>query len=170
MGQRTAPEMPERIFRAAHDTCKPELTQTPSLPRLLVSFQHLSLSPFSVLSHRIGHLGFRTGRPARGEEKQQEEEEEEEVRTQRDQEPGAEAGMRQVFFVCVCASRVCKCAHVCSVLCASRLSAPSMRPLSLGLVVVSVALPGCSALFSPAVAGARPLCLGALATALGLLL
>lgn len=48
----------------------------------------------------------------------------------------------------MCVSRVCKCAHVCSVLCASRLSAPSMRPLLLGLVVVSVALPGCSTLFS----------------------
>ena len=82
------------------------------------------------------------------------------MRTEREQEPGAEAGMRQVFSVRVVRVCVFKCAHVCCVLCASRLSAPSMRLLLLGLVVVvvSVALPGCSAPFSPAVADARPLC------------
>lgn len=44
-----------------------------------------------------------------------------------------------------------------------RLSAPSMRPLLLGLLVVSVALPGCPALFSPAVADGRHLFLNTLA-------
>ncbi len=115
VGQRPAPEMPERIFRAAHDACKPVLTQTHSLPFPLVSISHLS-SPCSVLSHRIWKLGFGARRPTQGEQKQQaeEEEEEEEVRTEREQEPGAEAGMRQVFCVRV----ACVSVHtyaVCSV-------------------------------------------------------
>lgn len=156
MGQRSAPEMPECIFKAAHDTCKPMLIQTPSLP--LVSFSHLSSSAFSVVSRiepdildseQDDHL-----REKKNKEKKKK-------KSEREQEPGAEAGMRQVFCVCVC---VLKCAHVCGVHCASRLSAPSMRPLLLlGLVVVSAALPGCSALFSPAVADARHLRLDTLA-------
>ncbi|TDH11459.1 hypothetical protein EPR50_G00061090 [Perca flavescens] len=51
--------------------------------------------------HRIRHLGFGARRPTQGEqsqredEEEKEEEEEEEVRTEREQEPGAEAGMRE---------------------------------------------------------------------------
>lgn len=77
-------------------------------------------------------------------------------KSEREQEPGAEAGMRQVFCVF-------KCAHVCGVHCAGRLSAPSMRPLLLGSLAVSLAPPGCTALFFPAVADAWPLRLDTLA-------
>lgn len=74
--------------------------------------------------------------------------------------------MRQV--VCVRAVRESVCEYVsvhtyalCSV--PAVCLPPSMRPLLLRLVVVSVALPGCSALFSSAVADAQPPCLDTLA-------
>lgn len=118
MGHRSAPEMPECIFRATHDTCKPVLIQTPSLP--LVSFLRLSLS--LVFSHSTCILDSEQDQHLRGKKTNK-------TKSEREQKPGAEAGMRQVFCVF-------KCAHVCGVHCASRLSAPSMRPLLLGVVVV----------------------------------
>lgn len=115
VGQRTAPEMPECIFRAAHNTCKPVLTQTPSLPLPLVSLSHLSLSAFSILPHRIWHLGFR--RTTQGEQNPQKKK-----KKQRSRLRGSRSlVLRLVWgkcFVCVCRVCVLKCAHVCCVLCA----------------------------------------------------
>ena len=155
VGHRAAPEMPERIFRAAHDTCKPELTQTPSFPLPLVSFWHLSSNPFfyflpqnlrskfqrkTTSSGRTNTRGIRRRRRRR--------------RSQDWEGAGAWCwGWYEASVLRVCRVCVSKCAHVCCVLCARRLSAPSMR-LLLGLVVVSVALPGCPAPFSPALADA----------------
>lgn len=127
-----------------------ELTQTPLSPLSASDISFLSLLFLSFLA--VCRPGFRDRRAAPREQTQREEEEEEVIKTGRQQEPGAEAGMRQVFL-CIARVCACKCAHVCCVLGASRLSTPSMR-LLLESVVVSVALPGCSALFSPAVADA----------------
>lgn len=141
--------MPERIFKAAHDTCKPALTQTPS-HLFSLSPSHISLyHPFLLFPIEPHNLDpekdHRLGENRNSEQRLFE----------REQEPGAEAGMRQVFcvYVCVCVRAlkvhtyaVCTVSDVCF------------------LHQWSCCCRGwCSAVLFRAAADARPICLDTLA-------
>lgn len=134
------------IFRSAHNTCKPELTQTPLFPFPLSASTYLFISIFYPFPQTVasGKQGKKTnsGRAKTKERRR---------KSQGWEAAGAWCwGCYEVSVFCVhCVSRVYKSVHTYAMLCASHLSIPSIKPLLVRLVVVSVALPSCCALFSP---------------------
>lgn len=113
VGQSTAPEMPERIFRAAHDTCKPVLTQTPSLslfPCLLLTSLFISLfCPFLVnLTSRIQSKTTNSGRTTTGGRRRRRRRR---IRSEDWEGAGAWCwGWYEASVLCAC--RVCVCARL----------------------------------------------------------
>lgn len=94
-GPLTALDMTADIFKSTHH--QTGLVQAPLSSCFQVTFDFNTFFVFFL--HRVWHLEPRVRQPARGEQKQRAENRKEVFRVVRQQEPGAEAGMRQVFSV-----------------------------------------------------------------------